>query len=777
MLWNPFAFTVHGDAVPPAAPPALRVLGGQQATAQQLSFAQQAFYQFCSRARLSLVANPMEQGRLQDGTPYRIVVIGPQTFMEIWPAETGQGDGRGIGTSFTDRDGVVRMLILTFLRDRWRLRLVDSFYGGSGLWVASKGAAYFTDDSLTQVPGATFTQRWFHASVAGGFAQARATSVVQGLAYDNGNDGVGLITNGKYVQVKQDALGALIAEAPGASAAQFAQTPNVFFDTPHPAATVTAPEIPGVPLAAPLNTSGHLRHSRMRDGSAVRFPLVDLDQPALMGADGGGWITQQALTHELVVGLGADGYRADVVLNAEVEIVERVPDMNPAGASLPWRITQFEWQHGYDVLPTVISASGERYWPGTGWAASAPIMMKGAETSGTRDTVLERSDSRRSPVFVARAWDGGKVGMTVLTELSQKITSHTSTRNVEDTGMVSTVVIDEVEHFATGASETLGFELQSVSPTMPQPIWIYSTALYLDSAPSDPNAYWGVHPIRSEAFTETTGRSVSKVSLETPWGDLVLLDNDTTNTERFTYITGDWSANAPLPETRREFVSIVGATRLRTIRFIDPILGIIGYVEFFTNEFTVALASGGAFTVATRNSTASFVLWHRGSKILEFGLPPPKEGSALKDGLELSAGRTVSALDVNIDPQDTRIPVTFPSVWSEDTDPEFTMATSFYMFDRKFGHGVADHPENRLLGETITDMGRPRVSDPEGGYGLSITSAIDPNSGGGAVMVRQGGALKGAWAIAPNGARTPLQSLIAASYGPPQILHDLLVSV
>lgn len=83
-IWNPFAFTPTGQAVAPVAPPALRVIDGQ-ATAQQLAHAQDAFYRFCASARLSAVPNPTETGRLPDGTRYRIVTVGAQTTMEIWP--------------------------------------------------------------------------------------------------------------------------------------------------------------------------------------------------------------------------------------------------------------------------------------------------------------------------------------------------------------------------------------------------------------------------------------------------------------------------------------------------------------------------------------------------------------------------------------------------------------------------------------------------------------------------------------------------------------------
>lgn len=81
-LWNPYAFSVTGQPVALAAPPALRVYGGT-ATAEQLAAAQAAYARFCTHARLSHVPNPTEIGRLSDGSVYRIVVVGNTTIMEL----------------------------------------------------------------------------------------------------------------------------------------------------------------------------------------------------------------------------------------------------------------------------------------------------------------------------------------------------------------------------------------------------------------------------------------------------------------------------------------------------------------------------------------------------------------------------------------------------------------------------------------------------------------------------------------------------------------------
>lgn len=89
-LRNPFVFTPTGQPVPIGAPPLLRVVEGE-ATAEQRDMAQKVFHQFCARARLSVVPNPREAGRLPDGSRYEIVVVGTTHTMLIWPVGSGAG--------------------------------------------------------------------------------------------------------------------------------------------------------------------------------------------------------------------------------------------------------------------------------------------------------------------------------------------------------------------------------------------------------------------------------------------------------------------------------------------------------------------------------------------------------------------------------------------------------------------------------------------------------------------------------------------------------------
>ena len=103
MIYDPFAFDLLGLPKPAKAPAALRVLGDGSLTDAQLLLAQQAFYRFCETARLSTVPNPVEVGRLSDGTPYKIIDVTGNRVMLVWPQGDEADQERFVAwTSFVD---------------------------------------------------------------------------------------------------------------------------------------------------------------------------------------------------------------------------------------------------------------------------------------------------------------------------------------------------------------------------------------------------------------------------------------------------------------------------------------------------------------------------------------------------------------------------------------------------------------------------------------------------------------------------------------------------
>ena len=83
-LFNPYALTALGKPLQQRQSPELRVETPHISRAQ-LDMAQHAFVRFLDQARLSRVPNPTQQGRLADGTPYRIVTASGAPIMQVWP--------------------------------------------------------------------------------------------------------------------------------------------------------------------------------------------------------------------------------------------------------------------------------------------------------------------------------------------------------------------------------------------------------------------------------------------------------------------------------------------------------------------------------------------------------------------------------------------------------------------------------------------------------------------------------------------------------------------
>ena len=778
-----FAFTPAGNPVGPVAPPTLRVLGGQQATGQQMQYAQQAYYRFQERARLSAVPNPIEAGRLPDGTQYRIVTIAPHTIMEIWPVGSLPASKiRGIGISANYGNAPPAMLVLSY-RAGWKVTPVSGFYGGSGLWVSQDGTRYLTDDSLSPETAVTtsISARRFKPGVADTFASWKSTSVLKGLAYDDANLGLGLFSRaGKYVQVSRSYLTVSIAESPVLPESEFSQTPADFAAMPSLASSIQAAEIPQRWLGEPPNSpKGYLRGCRTRSGSAVIFPMIDYESSGTQL--GAGWLTNYALTHELVVDMQqGGGYQATIVPHKEPEIVLRQPDLQLQGIYAPWLVTRYERDIRVTAIPSVISASGFISSKNGPVSVSTIIGLEGQNNAATYNTVLERKVTNRNPVFVTRGWQDEKIPIDFLAREEYVLTTDMRGRSIENLSLWSTEYWGQelLPICAHGLLEVL-----EISPGPPYENgeididYHLRDTVVLGSTPN--NQPSGI--FASEDIYDSTLRSKNDFDLETPWGVLPLLRRDIVTTTKFTFLRGAWTTNGNDWQTIAKFVSITGTHWERTIKFLDPILGVIGYVEITTGGYTVTDASTqGLVNVKTHNSTAKFVLWHRGETILEFNLDSPDEGERLADGNVLLAGRSVGAGAADglvFTPAPITTTYNFPALWHSFRENEPVIAATVKCF-YNFGQGLYVASNfTRYYADQLTDNAAPKPKAPYGGYPVIVKSALDPNSGGGVVMVRESGILKGAWAIAPDGTRRSLQSVITDKNGAPTQIHDLLVSV
>lgn len=193
MIWNPHAFGATGQPIRAQAPPSLRVEGGYTATPEQTAMAQQVFARFSALQRVSPVPNPSESGKLADGTPYRITVVGPQAVMQIWPAATDDDRISGIAITLVNLDGSTvpghvnadgepQLYLLTprvrgarISTGKWRVRKPKVLLGGKAVNGGPDGKLYFTGVNGNLNNSIPLNRNTLYG--------------INGLAYDNEFDG------------------------------------------------------------------------------------------------------------------------------------------------------------------------------------------------------------------------------------------------------------------------------------------------------------------------------------------------------------------------------------------------------------------------------------------------------------------------------------------------------------------------------------------------------------------------------------------------------------
>jgi len=768
-LWNPFTRRADGTVIQPAAPPALRAVGGPL-NEGQLREAQGAFYKFCSAARVSAVPNPVQTGRLSDGSPYRIVDVNGVRTMTVWPTETSIDSPAGLrGIGLTTGAVNAKYFVVTYRNKAWVGTAVSHFYGGSGVWVSRGGKHYFTDDTAAHGANASGyyegSARKYGPGAATSQARGSAT-VLRGLAYAATNHGFGVITpGGKYVQVAPNVwttdLSADVAEVAVVPPKTFAETPDQFGAYPVAVTTVAATPPDGVNLVQPLRLlMGRAAFSRPRSGTEVFAPLVQLERPTGVANIYGDWLSPLALTHELRVAVHPE-YVAEVIHHGDVDVTEFVPEAYPSGGAIPWRATirQTGWLAGTPSLTTLKLVLGAGQL-----TVDCPDRMDGFDNRYDNTKRLLRVDRRTSPVYVARDWADAKVSMSAARDLRHEITATTRGREVYD------YVFNDVPPSGIWASQGTWYDWSPSPGTEFNYVWTRPGRFRNEGGRVN---YGAAYTTTTEATYKDT------VVLSTPWGPITLVDVDTKTVMRYRYTSWALLDASVAPaggneSEEKKLLSVSGRDEYKVMVCIDPILSVVAYIEFATGGYQ--LSDLGAYTrVRSVGSSASFVVLHRGEEIMRHAVTTFTEGVRISYGDELDGARTARPnITSSIHTSAARV-IDFSAVVDDDHYNSFVVA-GHYWFNSGF-FNVAGETSTYYLPPNVTDGVVPRPTLPLGYGAYSVKTAIDPNSGGGVVAALNGGQVLASWAIAPNGARTELGALLSQLFDYSGELPAVIVSV
>ena len=751
-IWNPHAFGVTGQPVGPQVN-TLRVYGVEPSK-EQLAMAQQAFAKFCMTDRLSFAPNQTQQGFLPDGSKYRIVTVGNTRIMEVRVegSDTGTGYQRGVGVEALF-SGSPTLFILTFLNDVWRVKRVEEFYGGSGLWVGTSGR-YLTDDSLASGAVVSTTRR-FRPGAADLPTPIFSTSVLRGLAYGHrSTNGVGVFTRGgKYAVVSPSpfSLSAEIREAALLPENEFAKTPEEPAAlTPFaPAVTVSVAPQPGLQLLG--LQSGRGGYTRLRDASAVVFPVIDNLRP--LGPDVGPWLAGAPITHEFWVELRPDGgYSARLTEVSDPGDEEWLPS-EPGASFTEWESTYVKRMD--NTLDSTVTSTTVTF---PGGARSTPYTW-GHDALRSFVGQYKRSFESDRTVYMGRDWSDKPVVMTL--ENSEEYTA-----DIDRVGMqtfkFSSITLGGIDppHLVFPP----GFVVSNVPPLEMDRPWGGYAVGYTTGEPEQ-GGYSESGEVRIDY------RIKKGMDLKAPWGQtLKLLDQDVTYTQVRV-------GNMHLSECTVS-ASATGRSIHREVKFIDPLLRVVAFVELEAGGFT---ASGNV--MGTTDSTAKFIIQCAGSELLAFDLPAPNEQFVwVGSPPDIFSGfMSFSSWWIDWESAGSRVsrPLSFPGQYVY-LEPGGVRV--YVDYTRTLETGPLDYYETstapRLLATASLPTTRaPRPTMPGTGFGVSVRAAIDPNSGGGVVVVHDGETFKGGWAIAPNGAVTVLAAHLRRNGVAPEHIQKLAVSV
>ena len=737
-LFNPFNRRVTGEPFNGLAPVQLRVEEGS-ASRDQVRAVQDAFARFARRATFSHVPNPTESGVLGDGSPYRITAVGNTTIVQLWPEQPDLESGnRGVLVRTE-----AQLYLVGYHAGRWRYRKVNRALGGTGAWISSRSARYFTDatsrgDSIEEMPNRKHRLR---DSV---LPQPKsASSIALGMAYGDANAGLGFIgVHGAYVQVALSKQSVSVAEAPLVSDASFAIRPDEVFAVPEVIATFT-PVLPADAVLA--NVNGVARESRLRGGTGVSVGVVSPSQsiglnefPALAQRN---WIAEQALTHELKLRVNsAGGYELDTEAVGSASMTVAIP----AGVSFPptspkWRQSSQgsmrSRQSGLFVMP--FREGG-----------IAPAQVNFARQVAW-DWVYQYEFTRSAPVLLSYGWNDDRQIFSLKSQDSLHITVRLDLPEADSRGLARADGIyfyrywnvENIEDPPEGGRVSLLFQLpEGEAGAAVLQEWrdfIASAAI-------------------SEAAVKTrSGQLVSKKLLQTPWGSIALLDVNVQVVTEYSYEVRH--NNELLQPELFTIRAVEGIAARRQLLYIDPLLEFVAYLEVVTQAYVPA-GVNDASTVTTSGTKAAVVFERKGQVFFRQALAGVSEGSVTGGKTAwLDTADVMRAVPVDSTPMSEKGQL--PAYSSEgelllvSCDVPYSMATWDAPLEVETAAATLT-PQNYKLPWPSLD------SLPT----LAVRAAIDPgswqgHSAAGVVELLQEDKVIAAWALPPRGSPVPLASI------------------
>ncbi|WP_177340756.1 hypothetical protein [Comamonas thiooxydans] len=737
-LFNPFNRRVTGEAFNGPAPVQLRVEEGT-ASRDQVRAVQDAFARFARRATFSHVPNPTESGVLGDGSPYRITTVGNTTIVQLWPEQPDLESG--------DRGVLVRtegqLYLVGYHAGRWRYRKVNRALGGTGAWISSRSARYFTDatnrgDGIEEMPNRKHRLR---DSV---LPQPRsASSIALGMAYGDANGGLGFIgAHGAYVQAKLDKQSVSVAEAPLVSDASFAISPDEVFAVPEVIATFT-PVLPADTVIADVN--GVARESRLRGGTGVSVGVVSPSQsiglkelPTLAQRK---WIAEQALTHELKLRINsAGGYELDTVPVGSASMTVVIP----AGVSFP--PTSPQWRQ---------SSQGSMRSNQSG-VFVMPFREGGiapAQVNFTRqvawDWVYQYEFARSAPVLLGYGWNDDRQVFSLQSQDSQHVAVRLDRPEADSQALARAdgiffyryINVENIESPPEGGSVSLLFQL---------PEGEAGAALLQDW-----RDFIASGAISQAAVKTRSGQLVSKKQLQTPWGSIALLDVNVQVVTEYRYEVRH--NNELLQPELFTIRAVEGVAARRQLLYIDPLLEFVAYLEVVTQAFVPA-GVNDASTVTTSGTKAAVVFERKGQVFFRQSLAGVAEASVTG-----GKGSWLATQDL-----ERSVPPEYQSMSEKGqlpaTGPEGEQL--IVGCDVPYYVPSYDAPlEVVTNGATLTPQSYP-IPWPslEALPSLAVRAAIDPgswqgSSAAGVVELLQEDKVIAAWALPPRGSPVPLASI------------------